>query len=302
VATADLSAKRRSIGMQKPSDPSQGENTYMLDAESAAEMARLTNQDILITKIMGGLLPERPDFSNIHRVLDIACGPGGWALEIAFAHPDIEVVGVDSSRTMIEYARAQAQVQGLDNASFKVMDVLKPLDFPADSFDLVNVRLVGGFMSPMRWPTFVQECVQVARPGGLIRLTETDNMGRTNSPALEKLWEVGIQALQLTGRTFTPEERDFGTTLRLRKFLRDAGCQNIKMTPHVIDFSAGTEAHESMCRNWMIALKLGQPFLVKVGVTTQEEAERLYQQAMAEMMSNDFCSIWYLLTACGEKP
>ncbi|MGZ3621747.1 MAG: methyltransferase domain-containing protein, partial [Ktedonobacteraceae bacterium] len=80
-------------------------NVYISDPESGAEMARLIDQDRLVTKGMGGLFPERSnDFSGMHRVLDGACGPGGWALEIAFKYPEIEVVGFDVSQAMIDYA------------------------------------------------------------------------------------------------------------------------------------------------------------------------------------------------------
>jgi len=33
-----------------------------------------------------------------------------------------------------------------------------------------------------------------------------------------------------------------------------------------------------------------------------EEFEGLYQLALAEMLSNDFCVVWYYLSAWGEKP
>lgn len=66
---------------------------------------------------------------------------------MAFAYPDIEVVGIDISQQMIEYARAQARVQGLDNAYFHVMDATQPLDFPDSSFDLINGRTLA-FLPP----------------------------------------------------------------------------------------------------------------------------------------------------------
>jgi len=40
--------------MQTPLESSQNESTYVFDSESAAEMARLLNQDLLVTKNMGG--------------------------------------------------------------------------------------------------------------------------------------------------------------------------------------------------------------------------------------------------------
>ncbi len=283
-------------------DASQNENTYLFDSESAAEMARLVSQDLLVTKYMGGLLPENPDFTGIKRVLDVACGPGGWALEVAFAHPDIEVVGIDISHTMIEYARAQAKVQRLDNVRFLVMDATRPLDFPDDHFDLVNLRGAVGFMTPAAWPEFARECVRISRSGSMIRLTECDDMGTTTSPAFEKLSRMGGLAYLRAGRSFSPEGRNWGITPMLGRFLQQAGCKHIRHTAHVIDYSTGAEAHDGMFHNWMIALKFAQPFLAKMGLATEEELDQLYRQALAEMMSDDFSALWYFVTVTGEKP
>ena len=98
--------------------PGVGTNVYFIDPESGSEMARLITQDRLITKGMGGLFAERADLVGINRILDLACGPGGWTLNVALAYPDIQVVGVDISQAMIEYAQAQAQVRRLQNVQF----------------------------------------------------------------------------------------------------------------------------------------------------------------------------------------
>ncbi len=282
-------------------DQPQGENTYVIDAESAAEVARLLQQDRLITTLLGGLLPERPDFAHIQSVLDIACGPGGWAQEVAFAHPEIEVVGIDISRTMIEYARAMSQVQGLSNVTFRVMDVLKPLDFPDNSFDLVNSRLIFGFMPPAAWPTLMQECMQVTRSGGIIRLTECES-DITNSPATQQLTGMVTHALQLAGRSFSPDGRHFGIIPMLGHFLHEAGCQSIQKKAYALDWSAGMEAHESTYHNLQFLLKLLEPFLVKMKLITEEEFEPLYQSALGEMLSNNFCAVTIFLSVWGEKP
>jgi len=36
-------------------------------------------------------------------------------------------------------------------------------------------------------------------------------------------------------------------------------------------------------------------------IPTNEEFEGLYQLALAKMLSNDFCVVWYYLSAWGEK-
>src|SRR5260370_28635541 len=142
--------------MTTPHDQPKSGNVYISDSESGAEMARLLDQDRLITNGMGGLFPELSnDFSRIYRILDGACGPGGWALEIAFKYPEIEVVGFDVSKAMIDYANVQARVQGLENASFRLMNLLKPLDFSDNSFDFSNVRFVN-FLPSSTWPPCVR--------------------------------------------------------------------------------------------------------------------------------------------------
>src|SRR5712692_10065354 len=97
-------------------DPQRSNESYIIDAESGAETARLMYQDRLTTRVMGGIFAELPDLSTVHDILDIACGPGGWVLDVAFEYPKTNVVGIDISRTMIEYAAAQACSQGLENA------------------------------------------------------------------------------------------------------------------------------------------------------------------------------------------
>ena len=282
-------------------DQPPGENTYVIDAESAAEMTRLLHQDQLITSLLGELLPERPGFAPPRRVLDLACGPGGWAQAVAFANPDIEVVGIDISRTMIDYARAMAQMQGLRNLTFMVMDVLKPLDFPENSFDLVNARLIFGFMPPSAWSALLQDCMRITRPGGIIRLTECES-DITNSPSTQRLTGMVTHALQLAGRSFSPDGRHFGIIPMLGHFLREAGCQSIQKQAYALDWSAGMEAHESTRLNLEFLLKLLEPFLVKMQLTTEAEFDSLYQSALAEMQSSDFCAVTIFLSAWGSKP
>ena len=275
-------------------------NVYISDPESGAEMARLIDQDRLVTKGMGGLFPERSnDFSGIHRVLDGACGPGGWALEIAFKYPGIEVVGFDVSQAMIDYANAQARVQGLENASFQVMNLLKPLDFPDNSFHLSNVRFVN-FLPAAMWPQFVRELARVTRPGGFIRLTESEWWYFSTSPALETLNSLVIKSIQVQGG-YSQTGRFTGILPLLGNLLRQAGCVNIKLVSHVIDFSYGTEAYEGFRRDASIVFKLFQPFIIRMQVASQNELDDLYNQMVLEMLQEDFHGLMLPLTAIGEK-
>src|SRR5258708_2172660 len=125
------------------------DNTYIL-GHTATEMVRLTEQDRLITIGMDGLLPELPDLAGIKRVLDVACGPGDWALDLAQKYQHLQVQGIDIDGGMIDYATTQARAGGLDNATFRVMNAIEPLDFPDNTFDLVNARFLAGFVPQNR--------------------------------------------------------------------------------------------------------------------------------------------------------
>ncbi len=277
------------------------DNTYVMDPESATEMTRLLYQDRLLTQELGGLFPENPDLSGVRDMLDIACGPGGWVLDVAFQYPEKQVTGIDISKTMVMYAQAQAKARGLDNAEFLVMDVLKPLEFDDNSFDLVNGRLLFGFMPASSWPKVVQECMRILRPGGLLRLTEGE-IGLTNSPASEKGSYLFTQMMKRTGMSFSPDGRQLGLTPMMPRLLREAGFEQVQKKAYAVDYSAGTPNHESHFQNIMIGTKLVQPFMTRLGLVSQEEAEETYQQTLIEMMQDSFVGLWYYLTVSGRKP
>ena len=278
-------------------------NAYIIDAESSTELTRLTYQDRLVTNAMGGLLPERADLTGIHTVLDIACGPGDWTLEVAHTYYDdkVQVTGIDISQKTIEYARARAQSQGIENVKFHVMDATAPLDFPDASFDLVNARFVAGFLSAPAWPRFLAECMRILRPGGILRLTEPE-WGISTASATERLNALCIQAMHLAGKTFTSDGRHIGITLVLDRFLRTAGCVNVQQRAYAVNFAYGTQAHDPWTQNFIIAFQLLKPFMLKTKVTTEEEFARLFQEAQIEMYLPDFAATVYMMTVWGQKP
>ena len=93
-----------------------------------------------------------------------------------------------------------------------------------------------------------------------------------------------------------------GQTVMLNRFLRDAGCQNIQHQVFAINWSAGTADHAAMVEDHLAILKLTQPFLLKLGLATEGETDRLYRETEIQMHLDDFCALWYLYTIWGKKP
>lgn len=266
-------------------------------------MVHLIEQDRNFNTSMGGLLPEQPEqsLSHIHHVLDVACGPGGWALELAQAYPHMQVTGIDISSGMIDYANAQAHASGLHNVSFRLGDITEPLDFPDYSFDLVNARHIEEVILVTAFPSLFKEMFRVTRRGGTIRITGSE-WGVTNSFAYETLMRRLLRASRIAGLDFSADGRNIGIAPWLSRFLRDAGCVNIQERPSFLDCSAGAELHDSGYRDLTLAFELMRPFLVGVGVMAPQEFEQLRQQLALEMLEDSFRGIIYTLTAWGQKP
>src|SRR5436305_14764117 len=75
------------------------------------------------------------------KVLELGCGPGFYARTLASRFRQISVLGVDSSKELVKYAREKAMEKTLHNCAFEWGDVLN-LSQPDNSFSqLVASRL-----------------------------------------------------------------------------------------------------------------------------------------------------------------
>ncbi|HYU76318.1 MAG TPA: methyltransferase domain-containing protein [Ktedonobacteraceae bacterium] len=280
------------------------ENLYFVDPENSAEMARLILQGELLTRGMKGVFtPQEREIieeKNYTRILDLACGPGEWCLAVAREYPDREVVGVDISETMIRYATARALSQNIQNVSFEVADIAKPFSYSDGSFDLVNGRTFALF-EKKDWPLFLGECLRLTRPGGAIRLTESE-WGFTNSLAYDTIcWHLAL-ALHKMGQTFSPTGRINGITGMLDSLIRDAGYVDRRLTSHVINVSFGTDSYLTFREDSRALFYVIQPFIVGVGAATQEQLDAMADAYIREISAEDFSGVMFLLTAWGHKP
>lgn len=286
--------------MTSSEQSSMPENGYVLDPESATEMARLMLQDRLINEMVGGLFPEREDLAGIDRILDIGCGPGGWALDVAHSYPKKEVIGIDISDMMLTYARGQKELHELKNIHFEKMDARKKLEFPDQSFALVNIRNATGYISRREWPLLLKECTRITQAGGILRVTETDRTGLTNSVPFEKYTRYLTHLIAKMEYGFAVDTYTSGMSPMLGKLLLDAGCSAIQTTSYVLDFSYGTKFYPIQLQNVEITFQLLQHRLIEMGIATQEELESLYEAVIHDIVSENFCGIAYIFTFCGK--
>lgn len=284
--------------METPRKKQEHPSTYFVqDRENQDEVRRLELQGQLLTREMGGVLTEQPETRVFRRVLDVGCGTGDWLLNAAQLYPAMSLFGVDISRTMIEYARAQADVMGMtDRIEFRVMDTLRMLEFPRGYFDLVNQRLGMSYLRTWDWPNLLQEYQRVTQPGGIIRVTEPDLVIESSSPALTHLYDLVLDAFFHAGHLFVRESR--GVTSRLTELLQQSGLQQVQIVEHVLLFRNGTEDGHLFFEDIRRGFRTVVPFLRK-WAQIPDDYEALYQQVLAEMQEPDFVATWRLLTVWG---
>jgi len=68
------------------------------------------------------------------RVADVGCGHGASTFVMAKAYPNSKIVGYDYHKPSIEWARKQAETEGLKNITFEVAG---STDYPGDDYDMV---------------------------------------------------------------------------------------------------------------------------------------------------------------------
>ena len=275
---------------------------YMLGTDGDVEITRLVNQDQAFTATMG-LLPRGLCLPEGARVLDVACGPAGWTRALARQYQTAQVLGVDISQHMLAYAHAASQAEHVSNISFQSLDITKPWELLADaSFDLVNARLMIGFLTDEKWQHVVAEMLRVLVPGGTMILTETDSGGHTNSPAIETLSSYVYISSRQAGLSQHPLAHHMGITPLLGRYLQQAGAIEIQQEAHVVDFSAGGPAHRTVAEDFRIGYRLMQPYILRQNLATQEELDTLYQQLLDALDAPDFRALIYLLRIWGKKP
>jgi ubiquinone/menaquinone biosynthesis C-methylase UbiE len=179
------------------------------------------------------------------------------------------------------------------------MDALRPLEFPTASFDLANLRFGVSYLRTWDWPKLLTELLRVTRVDGVIRITDMEFNGESNSPALTQLWEWFQCAFFRAGHFFTWEAT--GLTSHLAQLLDQYGCDQVQTKAYVLVYRAGTAEGKAFYEDMMLGYQTARPFIQKWG-SIGGEYEVIYQQALKEMQQPDFQATLRLLTAWGRKP
>jgi len=271
-------------------------------ATNAAESKRLLVQHRYFTQALGGLLPRSIPVRQVHKILDVGCGPGGWALDLTRKYSHISVTGIDNSCIAITDATRVAQMNGVHSVTFEQMDATKPLRFANGSFDLVHMRSASPFIQPAMWPQVITELVRVLRPGGWLVLVDYEQ-GPTSSAAFNRISMLSMQAVRAAKLSLAPHSLTIGAAVRLYSFLLNAYLFDVSYTIHGVDFGSGNNVDAPMFIDELLAGAANiKPFLTRLGlIESEQDFDALIEKVREELTQPDACGYAYLIAATGRK-
>ena len=169
-------------------------------------------------------------------VLDVGCGIGSIALDLASTVAPGRMVGIDADAGQIEVARRSAAERGIDNAEFLTASVYQ-LPFEDATFDVVYANAV--LMYVRDQVRALVEMRRVLRPDGLAAVTDDDLGTVVISPDRPEL-EL---APRLFERAVAHEGGNARYSRRLRTLMLEAGfarTQGVAHAPEVYGDLAST--------------------------------------------------------------
>jgi SAM-dependent methyltransferase len=138
-----------------------------------------------------------PHLTYPARILDIGCGPGTIAAQVARSIPHVHVTAVDRSPRRAR--AAQDTLAGLPNAC-AVQGDANALAFRDGTFDFVYTRFLLEYLP--RPERTVAEMARVCRPGGIVMLQDVDGQFLQHyppEPDLETAIRAALAGLASTG-------------------------------------------------------------------------------------------------------
>jgi ubiquinone/menaquinone biosynthesis C-methylase UbiE len=232
-----------------------------------AEINRLDFQHYMLRHALKGNYAA--PLTNPLGIVDVGCGTGRWAMEMAHLFPAANVIGVDIQPAQLETARAVALPL---NYAFVQANVLAGLPFPDADFDFVHMRLVGNAIPLHRWPETLGELVRITRQGGWIELVEmAPPRGAGQGAAAIQAWTMQLMASR---------HMDAFPGARLVEGLRRAGLANVDYREVTLPVgSYGGRSGRMAATDGIAASEALAPLIVGQGIATAEQ----YDQALAAM-------------------
>lgn len=225
--TAVDEAGRASMGAERAGLPGKSEAapSYLYGVH-ASEQERLE----ALAGLLGGagFLPPLKAGSSI---LEVGCGTGAIARQVAVQVEPGEVVGLDREAPQLARAREIASRYGLSNLGF-IHGEASRLDFPDGHFDGAYCRFLLEHVDSAA--QVVREMARVVKPGGWVCAYEWQNSSTAlhpRCPAVAEVWQAIFRLQDMMGG-------DSAVAVKVPQVFQQAGLKQVEVEAPSFTFSA----------------------------------------------------------------
>ncbi|KAB2570832.1 Tam domain methyltransferase protein [Lasiodiplodia theobromae] len=246
--------------------------------------------------LLGGRLILAP-ITNPQRIMDVGCGTGIWAIDVADAYPSAEVVGVDISPIQPNWVPP--------NLKFIIDNVEEEWTY-SNKFDLIHFVNMNACITD--WPKFLRQCFDNLQPGGFLEAKETDTTSTSDDGtypdtcALYKLQETIRSAMDKLGMTMH-------APANMKRWMQEAGFVDVQEQIFKLPFNAWPKDPEikQIGRYQLVQyLDALAPYalgtLVDILGWTREEMEVAVAEARKDLKNTKFHGYNTLRVVTGRKP
>ena len=263
---------------------------YALPQDSA-EVNRLDFQHYLLRYAFHGNFAAPLD--SPHAILDVGCGTGRWAREMAQTFPVARVAGLDINPPSADAGSAGPARPG--DFTFMLGNVLEGLPFPDAMFDYTHMRLMFLAIPADRWEFVARELIRVTRPGGWVELVEA-GPEEHGGPDLDQLLAWGTEMLQRRGI-----DADYGR--HIDDLLQRARLAQVGSRDLAIPLGAwGERVGKMMETDFFSGIRALEGVIATMGIATREDFQRTLAAAQAYVNTPKARCVAPFYVVWGQRP
>ncbi|KAI0314055.1 S-adenosyl-L-methionine-dependent methyltransferase [Amylostereum chailletii] len=189
-----------------PASTSSGSTYWHKGHASETESIRLDALHRGLTAYMDGKLTFAP-LKDPKNILELGAGTGTWAIETGLQFPSAKVLATDISPL--------SRTDLPSNVTFQLLDVLQPINLPAETYDVVHARFL--FVHLPNPSAVISRVSSLVKPGGWFTIEDVSINDKVegDAPGIKAAYKALVQ-------TFTDRGQIPSLGSKLESFLKES--------------------------------------------------------------------------------